>query len=308
MSNEGHPDQRKQQRRLQSAEAGAGAAAGSPSATDADQTVHVSIIGGGNMATALVGGLAGKLTPAANLHVVEIDPAACERLTVHFGVRCSSTIDATVRDSDVIVLAVKPQQMHEVVMQLKPFVESQLLLSIAAGIRATDLSRWLDGYAAIVRSMPNTPALIGKGITGMVALDGVSDKQRLHADTIMRAVGTTLWFDNESLIDPVTAISGSGPAYVFYFMEAMQNAGKKMGLTPDQATELSIATFLGAAQLAANATDPVAVLRERVTSKGGTTYSAIESMNANRVAISIIEGIEAAAARSTALGDEFGKV
>lgn len=303
MTSEEHSDQRTRQRRQRVPKEDAKAALKSGDAS----TLRISIIGGGNMATALVGGLAGKLTPSANLHVVEIDPIARERLTVHFGVRCSPAIDATISGSDVIVLAIKPQQIHEVVLKLKPFVDSQLLLSIAAGIRAADLSRWLDGYAAIVRSMPNTPALIGKGITGMVALDGVNAEQRHHADAIMCAVGTTLWLDDEGFIDAVTAISGSGPAYVFYFMEAMQEAGKKMGLTSDQATELSIATFLGAAQLAANTTDPVAILRERVTSKGGTTYAAITSMNESNVSTSIIKAIEAAAARSTALGDEFGK-
>jgi pyrroline-5-carboxylate reductase len=304
MTGKENSDQRTRQRRQRVSKEGSKVESES---TDAS-TLRISIIGGGNMATALVGGLAGKLTLAANLHVVEIDPAARERMTVHFGVRCSSEIDATVMDSDVIVLAIKPQQIHEVVLKLQPFIGAQLLLSIAAGIRAADLSRWLDGYGAIVRSMPNTPALIGKGITGMVALAGVNPDQRAYADAIMRAVGTTLWLEDEALIDAVTAISGSGPAYVFYFMEAMQKAGEKMGLTSDQATELSIATFLGAAQLAANTTDPVTVLRERVTSKGGTTYAAISSMNEGNVSTSIIKAIEAAAARSTALGDEFGKV
>jgi pyrroline-5-carboxylate reductase len=269
-------------------------------------SLTISFIGGGNMATALIGGLAGKLTAAANLHVVEINPQARVKLEA-LGVRTSAAIDATVADSDVIILAVKPQQMREVAAQLKPQVSAQLVLSIAAGIRAVDLSRWLGGHAAIVRTMPNTPALIGRGITGMVAMPGVTPKQRADADAILRAVGTTVWLDDEALIDPVTALSGSGPAYVFYFIEAMQQAGMQLGLTAAQSSELAIATFAGAAQLAADATDPVSVLRERVTSKGGTTHAALSSMQESGVAASIVRAIEAAAARGRELGEEFGR-
>ncbi|MBC7514580.1 MAG: pyrroline-5-carboxylate reductase, partial [Herminiimonas sp.] len=184
----------------------------------------IGFIGGGNMATALIGGLAGKLTAAANIHVVEINSEARQRLA-YLGVQTAASIDAGIAACDVILLAVKPQQMREVAAQLKPYLKAQLLLSIAAGIRAVDLSRWLGGHAAIVRCMPNTPALIGLGITGMVALPGVSAAQKASADAIMRAVGATVWLSDEALIDPVTAVSGSGPAYVFYFIEAMQQAG-----------------------------------------------------------------------------------
>ena len=155
--------------------------------------------------------------------------------------------------------------------------------------------------------MPNTPALIGKGITGMVALAGVTAQQHEHADAIMRAVGATVWLDDEALIDPVTALSGSGPAYVFYFIEAMQRAGESLGLTSAQASQLSIATFVGASQLAANATEPVSVLRERVTSKGGTTHAALVSLAESGVDTAIIRALEAASARGRALGEEFGR-
>ena len=266
----------------------------------------ISFIGGGNMATAMIGGLAGKLTAPANLHVVDINAEARAKLDL-LGVRTSAAIDATLLQSDVILLAVKPQQMREVAAALQPHLQTQLLISIAAGIRAVDLSRWLGNYGAIVRTMPNTPALIGRGITGMVAMAGVSTRQRQQADAIMCAVGTTVWLDDEALIDPVTALSGSGPAYVFYFIEAMQEAGIKLGLSAAQASELSIATFGGAAQLAANASEPVSVLRERVTSKGGTTYAALTSMQHDGVAEAIVRAIEAAAARGTALGEEFGR-
>lgn len=269
--------------------------------------LKISFIGGGNMAAALIGGLAGKLTPAGNIHVIDINADALARLHAQFGVTTAAHIDATLANSDVVVLAVKPQQMKEVAAQLLPHIKSQLILSIAAGIRAVDLARWLGGHAAIVRAMPNTPALIGKGITGMVATAGVSAAQRTVADAILRAVGETVWLDDEKLIDPVTAVSGSGPAYVFYFIEAMQQAAQEMGLTAEQGNALAISTFVGAAQLASQSDDPIAVLRERVTSKGGTTYAALSSMEASGVKPAIIAAMKAAAARGQALGEEFGR-
>ena len=269
--------------------------------------IRISFIGGGNMAAALIGGLAGKLTAAANIHVVDVSEDALKRLQSQFGVATASQMDAALSQSDIIVLAVKPQQMREVVMQLKPYVKSQLILSIAAGIRAADLSRWLDGHEAVVRTMPNTPALVGMGMTGMAAMKGVSLQQREQADAIMSAVGKTMWLDDEAQIDALTAISGSGPAYVFYFLEAMQQAAKEMGLTEAQGTELAIETFRGAAQLAANAQEPVSVLRERVTSKGGTTYAALTSMEQDGVKAAIARAVKAAAQRGRELGDEFGK-
>ncbi len=269
--------------------------------------LKISFIGGGNMATALIGGLANKLTAGANIHVVDINVDALGSLAKKFGVTTAQSIDAAIARSDVIVLAVKPQQMKEVAAQLAPHVTTQLVLSIAAGIRAVDLSRWLDGHTAIVRTMPNTPALIGLGITGLVAMAGVSATQREAADAIMRAVGTTVWLNDEAMIDPVTAVSGSGPAYVFYFMEAMQQAAQEMGLGSEQATQLAIATFVGAAQLAAQSSESVSVLRERVTSKGGTTYAALTSMADSGVKEAIIQAMKAAAARGKALGEEFGQ-
>lgn len=269
--------------------------------------LKIAFIGGGNMATALIGGLAGKLTAGANIHVVDPNPDALQKLQQQFGVTTAPQIDAALEKSDVVVLSVKPQQMREVVTQLQPHVSSQLILSIAAGIRAVDLSRWLNGHAAIVRTMPNTPALIGKGITGMVAMTGVSQPQRDAADAIMRAVGATVWLDDEALIDPVTAVSGSGPAYVFYFIEAMQQAAQEMGLTAEQGMQLAIATFTGAAQLAAQSAEPVSLLRERVTSKGGTTYAALTSMEASGVKDAIIKAMKAASERGRELGEEFGR-
>lgn len=269
--------------------------------------LKISFIGGGNMAGALIGGLANKLTAGANIHVVDINADALAILAKKFGVTTSLCIDQAVGQSDVIVLAVKPQQMKDVAAQLAPHVSSQLVLSIAAGIRSVDLSRWLGGHTAIVRTMPNTPALIGLGITGLVAMEGVSATQRDAADAIMKAVGTTVWLDDEALIDSVTAVSGSGPAYVFYFIEAMQQAAHEMGLSMEQGTQLAIATFVGAAQLAAQSTEPVSLLRERVTSKGGTTYAALTSMAESGVKEAIVKAMKAAAARGKELGEEFGQ-
>lgn len=272
-----------------------------------ENNMKISFIGGGNMAGALISGLAGKFTAGANIHVVDLNADALTRLAQQFGVTTSQQIDAAIAQSDVVVLAVKPQQMKDAVAQLQPYISAQLILSIAAGIRATDLSRWLGGHGAIVRTMPNTPALIGRGITGMFALDGVSSAQRDAADGIMRAVGPTVWLNDEALIDSVTAVSGSGPAYVFYFIEAMQQAALEMGLNAEQGSQLAIATFVGAAQLAAQSPEPVSVLRERVTSKGGTTYAALSSMEQSGVKDSIIRAMKAAAARGKELGEEFGQ-
>ncbi|WP_394780968.1 pyrroline-5-carboxylate reductase [Undibacterium sp.] len=270
--------------------------------------LKIGFIGGGNMATALVGGLAVKLTSPNNIHVVDLNQDSLTKMEAQFGVNTALAIDGALAPCDVIILAVKPQQLRDVVTQLKPHLSGQLLLSIAAGIRAEDISRWLGGYDAIVRSMPNTPALIGKGVTGMVAMAGVSAEQRQAADNIMRAVGATVWLDDEALIDSVTAVSGSGPAYVFYFIEAMQQAASELGLNAEQGTQLAIATFTGAAELAAQSADQVSVLRDKVTSKGGTTYAALTSLEASGVKASIVEAIKAAAARGKELGDEFGKL
>lgn len=269
--------------------------------------LKIAFIGGGNMAQALIGGLAGKLTSAANIHVIDVVPETLTALAQRFGVTTAAQPSDILKAADVIVLAVKPQQMREVVASLKPYVTSQLLLSIAAGIRATDLSRWLGGYQAIVRTMPNTPALIGRGVTGAFAMAGVSDAQKHMADTILCAVGETVWIDHEAQIDAVTAISGSGPAYVFYFIEAMQQAAVELGLSEQQGRQLAQLTFTGAAELAIGSDESVALLRERVTSKGGTTYAALTAMDTLGVRSAIVQALHAAADRGRELGEEFGK-
>ncbi|MDB5774872.1 MAG: pyrroline-5-carboxylate reductase [Herbaspirillum sp.] len=269
--------------------------------------MKIGFIGGGNMAAALISGLANKLTPGANIHVIDPNADALQDLHSRFGVSVAPKIDAALTASEVIVLAVKPDKMREVLTALQPHLSGQLLLSIAAGIRAADLSRWANGHGAIVRAMPNTPALIGQGIAGMVALPGVSAAQRQAADSILAAVGATVWLDDEALIDAVTAVSGSGPAYVFYFIEAMQQAAQELGLSAEQGIELAKATFAGASQLALRSTEPVTLLRERVTSKGGTTYAALTSMEESGVKALIVKAIKAAAARGKTLGDEAGR-
>lgn len=268
--------------------------------------LKIAFIGGGNMASALVGGLVKRLTVPENIHVVDPHQDSLLKMQTIFGVTTASQIDASLVPMDVIILAVKPQQLREVVMALAPYLTGQLILSIAAGIRASDMSRWLGGYDKIVRTMPNTPALIGQGVTGLVAMAGVDQKQKQAAQDIMDAVGATVWLDDESLIDAVTAVSGSGPAYVFYFIEAMQEAAAELGLSPEQAQQLAVATFTGAAQLAAASIEPVSVLRERVTSKGGTTYAALCSLEESGVKAAIIKAVKAAASRGKELGDEFG--
>jgi len=271
--------------------------------------MKIAFIGGGNMAAALIAGLAGKVAEGADIHVVDPNGEALGRLQAEFGVTGADVIDADVVIADVLVLAVKPQQLRAVAAGLAPLLArgAPLIVSIAAGIRAADLARWLGGYGAIVRCMPNTPALIGQGITGMVALAGVTQAQKDAADAVLAAVGKTVWLEDEALIDPVTAVSGSGPAYVFYFIEAMQQAAEELGLTAAQGRELAIATFTGAAQLAAQSQETVAVLRERVTSKGGTTHAALASMQEAGVREAIVAAVKAAAARGRELGEELGK-
>lgn len=269
--------------------------------------LKIAFIGGGNMAQALIGGLAGRLTPASNIHVVDVMPATLTLLSERFGVTTAQVPTDALAACDVIVLAVKPQQLREVVATIKPFVTSQLVLSIAAGIRAADISRWLGGHQAIVRTMPNTPALIGQGITGAYAMSGVTELQKESADALLRAVGETVWVTDEAQIDAVTAISGSGPAYVFYFIEAMQQAATELGLSAEQGRQLAQATFAGAAALASQSDEPVSLLRERVTSKGGTTYAALTSMEASGVKAALVKALHAAADRGGELGAEFGK-
>jgi len=266
--------------------------------------MNICFIGGGNMATALIGGLLGKGFAAHKIDVVEISADGRARLEGDFSVRTHEAVEHGIRDSQIIVLAVKPQQMREVAQQFASLLNGHLLISIAAGIRAADLARW-SGSRAVVRAMPNTPALIQSGITGLFALPEVSAAQRDQAQHILAAVGETLWLRDETMLDAVTAISGSGPAYVFYFIEALQQAARELGFDEEDARRLGLATFLGASKLASSSEEDVSVLRARVTSKNGTTERALLSMDANQVATHIAQAAYAAAARARELGDEL---
>ena len=267
--------------------------------------MNITFIGGGNMAAALIGGLLGKGHAAAGLCVVEPQAEARARLAAQFGVSCVGTVAAAPL-GEAVLLAVKPQQMRAAAAALQPHLAQELVISIAAGIRLSDLSRWLGGYACMVRCMPNTPALVGAGITGLYAGTAVGAQQRTLAETILGTVGATLWVADESMLDPVTAISGSGPAYVFYFIEALQLAATEMGFSGADARKLAIETFLGAARLAARSAEDVMLLRERVTSKGGTTERALASMQADRVKELIVRALHAANERAHELGEQLG--
>jgi pyrroline-5-carboxylate reductase len=197
--------------------------------------------------------------------------------------------------------------MREAAASLRPLLAGQLVLSIAAGIRLEDLSRWLGGYGLLARCMPNTPALVGEGMSGLYCRPEVPEPQAALAAEALAAVGRVIRVDDESLLDPVTAVSGSGPAYVFLFIEAMQQAARELGLTPAQSRALSVQTFVGAARLAAQSTEDISVLRERVTSKGGTTERALASMREDQVLEAIVRAIRAANERARELGDQLGR-
>ena len=272
--------------------------------------MKVTFLGGGNMASALIGGLLGKEAcgdlRADDIAVVEINAAARDAVQQRFGVHCHAVPEGEALACDALVLAVKPQQMREVCALLKGRVRERLIISIAAGLHLADISDWLGGYRHLVRAMPNTPALIGAGMSGLFALPEVPDAGRQMAERILQAAGSTLWVADEDQLDAVTAISGSGPAYVFLLIEAMQAAAGELGFTSAQARQLALKTVLGAAQLAARSGDDAAVLRERVTSKGGTTEAALKVMEARGVKAGIIAGAQAACAQSHVLGEQLG--
>jgi pyrroline-5-carboxylate reductase len=267
----------------------------------------VTFVGGGNMATALIGGMLKQGFAPSEVRAIDVMPDQRARLTKEFGVATFADAAQAAPGSDVIVLAVKPQQLREVCGQLAPHVGEAVVLSIAAGTRLADIGRWLARPRKLVRCMPNTPALIGLGVTASFAPSDVSASERASIDRILGAVGKALWVDREALLDPVTAVSGSGPAYVFYFLEAMQQAATEMGLSAETGRLLAMETFRGAAELAIRSSDPPATLRERVTSKGGTTAAALASMDHDQVKTAIVRALAAANRRAGELADEAGK-
>jgi pyrroline-5-carboxylate reductase len=269
--------------------------------------MNITFIGGGNMASAIIGGLLQRHWNPQQLRVVEIAAAAREKLEHTYRVQTYAGVTAEALQADCVVLAIKPQQMREAAAQLAPLISHALVISIAAGIRGDDLSRWLGHHQRIVRVMPNTPALVLAGVSGLYAMPGVSADDRQRAADILGAVGETVWVAREEDIDSVTAVSGSGPAYVFYFIEALEQAACELGISADAARQLAIGTFTGAAKLAAQSSDDIATLRARVTSKGGTTERALASMENDRIKAAIVRAVKAAAARSHELGDELGR-
>ncbi len=271
--------------------------------------MNIGFIGGGNMAQALMGGLAAR---HADTTFVVVEPHAPTRAIVSrfiHGAVLRDVPSADLGGCEAVVIAVKPQHFHEAATSIARWVGGSLVVSIAAGIRTGEIARWLavDGVAPwIVRAMPNTPALIGEGITGLFAMPSVDEAGRTLAERLLASVGQTLWVDDEARLDGVTAVSGSGPAYVFSFIEALEQGGIELGLSADDARRLAVATFVGASKLASASEEPIAVLRERVTSKGGTTHAALTQMSESGCHAAIVKAIHAAAKRSAEMGDEFG--
>ncbi|MEW6766127.1 MAG: pyrroline-5-carboxylate reductase [Pseudomonadota bacterium] len=261
----------------------------------------IAFIGGGNMARALVGGLIRNDHPVERLCVADPSAEARDALA-GLGICTLADNHKAMEQAQVVVLAVKPQALGAVARELAPAMRpEQLVISIAAGVRVDTLRGWLGGHARIVRAMPNTPALVQAGATGLFAPETVSDAERATAESILRAVGVCVWVDSETLIDGVTALSGSGPAYVFLVMEAMQAAGEKLGLDPATARLLTLETVLGAARLALESEEAPAQLRARVTSPGGTTERGIAALEQAGLRQAFEAALQAAADRADEL-------
>jgi pyrroline-5-carboxylate reductase len=267
---------------------------------------RIAFIGGGNMASAIIGGLIRQGLPASQVAVVEPFAEARARLAQEFGVQAQENAGADIASAGMVVWAVKPQTFRDAAAQARAHLPQALHLSVAAGIRSDSIAGWL-GTQRIVRSMPNTPALVGKGMTALFARAAASADDRTRVEQVIATTGEFVWVDEERQLDAVTALSGSGPAYVFYFLEAMVQAGMEMGLDEQQARRLAVGTFGGASELARASSEPLQLLRERVTSKGGTTYAALTSLEADAVKASFVKALHAACKRAEELGDEFGK-
>jgi pyrroline-5-carboxylate reductase len=275
------------------------------------QETRLAFIGGGNMASAILGGLIREGMAPSQVTVIEPFAETAAKLKAAWGVEvyasASAEASSSLSKADLVVWAVKPQVFKEAALPVAEFTKEALHLSVAAGIRSDSIARWLQ-TDRVVRSMPNTPALVGQGITGLFARLGVSAQDQSLIEQVLKSTGEFLWVQQEADLDTVTALSGSGPAYVFYFLEAMTEAGVKMGLPEAQAYHLAKATFGGATHLARQSTESPEVLRQRVTSKGGTTYAALTSMADDHVKEAFVKAMLAAQKRAGELGDEFGKV
>ena len=266
---------------------------------------HIAFIGGGNMASAIIGGLLKRGLPARQIQVIEPFAEQRARLLQQFQVEVIEMPGASLNRAALVVWAVKPQTFREAAEQSRAHTANALHLSVAAGIRSETIAGWL-GTERVVRAMPNTPALIGQGMTALFARPAASTADRLAVERVVQTMGEYLWLAQEEQLDAVTALSGSGPAYVFYFIEAMIEAGVEMGLSADQSRQLALGTFVGASALAQTAAEPPEVLRARVTSKGGTTHAALMSMEQDGVKPQFMRAMQAARKRASELGDEFG--
>ena len=268
----------------------------------------ITFIGGGNMARSLIGGLIADGFPAARIRVTDPDADKRTELTDAFAVQATADNAAAVLGADGVVLAVKPQALRQVAEELGGAIRESgaVVISIAAGVREPDLRRWLGGEIPVVRSMPNTPSLVQTGATGLYANHLVTDEQRSLAESLLRAVGLVQWLEDESLLDVVTAVSGSGPAYFFLLMEAIEDAGSRLGLPRETARLLVLQTALGAAKMALESDDDPQTLRRRVTSPGGTTERAVNTMEDGDLRVLVEQAVRAAAQRAGELGDELG--
>ena len=269
-------------------------------------TIDIAFIGGGNMATAIIGGLLRQGRAAHRILVIDPVPEQRQRLQDTLGVQTAASADATLGQASTVVWAVKPQQFKDAAGVYAPLTRGALHYSVMAGLRTDDMARLL-GTPRIVRAMPNTPALVGQGMTGLFARPEVSGDERAAVQDMVAPTGAHLWVTQEADLDAVTALSGSGPAYVFYFIEAMMQAAQDMGLSAEQGRLLAQATFAGATALATQSPDSPAVLRERVTSKGGTTYAALTHLENAGVKAAFVAAMRAAQHRASELGDEFGR-
>jgi pyrroline-5-carboxylate reductase len=277
---------------------------------------RLAFIGGGNMAAALISGLTKRGVSAGRMVVADPSEEQLERLVRDYAVKTAADNVSAVQGAEVVVLAVKPQQMRAVALGLAPHLAASpallasppLLISVAAGIPHASLARWFGAHIPVIRTMPNRPALNGFGATGLYAPAGVGAAYRALAETIMAAVSATVWVEHESQMDTVTALSGSGPAYFFLFMEALEAAAHERGLPTDIAHRLTLETAFGAAQMARQSADSLATLREQVTSKGGTTAAALEVLNAAGLRAIVAHAVAAADRRSAELAAEFGAI
>jgi len=269
---------------------------------------HITFIGAGNMAGALIGGLLADGVAPDLLTATDPSTEKCQALRAAAGIRTLQDNRAAVADADVVVLAVKPQVLKEVALELADRLQQTrpLVISIAAGIRCASLQAWLGGNIPLVRTMPNTPAMIQAGASVLYATPGVSSSQREQAESLMRAVGLTQWVEDETLMDTVTALSGSGPAYYFLIMEAMEAAAQQLGLAPETARLLTLQTALGAARMALESSDSPATLRARVTSPGGTTERAVAALEDGGIRELFQRALRAARDRSVELSDDLG--